>query len=189
MGVVSINVRWEAPLMDWICINNDGALQHGVGGYDGVLRDHFGFWIKGFVRNIGTKLLLLMLGYGGLYDGLCLISRSGFTNIELQLDSMPMVKAIEVANLNNSGGRSLVRIICSLIHEGWNVWIRHVYRETNRVADALALLGCQLVDVSLYDDPPNGIYKFLSFWELLLPVLFRCNFFEIILKNNTGSKI
>jgi hypothetical protein len=41
-------------------------LQHGVAGYGGVLRDHFGFWIKGFARNIGTKLLLLMLGYGGL---------------------------------------------------------------------------------------------------------------------------
>jgi hypothetical protein len=37
-----------------------------------------------------------------------------------------------------------------------------VYREANRVADVLASLGCQLVDISLYDDPPNGIDQLCS---------------------------
>jgi ribonuclease HI len=84
----------------------------------------------------------------GAYDDICLARRSGFTNIELRPDSMAAVKAIEGANLDNSGGRSLVRRICSLIHESWNVRIQHVYKEANRVADALASLECQLVDVS-----------------------------------------
>jgi hypothetical protein len=56
----------------------------------------------------------------------------------------------------------LVRRIRNLIREEWNVRIRHVYREANRVADALASLGCQLVDISLYDDPPNGIDQLYS---------------------------
>jgi hypothetical protein len=37
-----------------------------------------------------------------VYDGLYLARRSDFTNIELQLDSMGVVKAIERANLCNS---------------------------------------------------------------------------------------
>jgi hypothetical protein len=51
----------------------------------------------------------------GAYDGLCLARRSGFTNIELQLDSMAAVKAIEGENLGNSGGKSFVHRFCSLI--------------------------------------------------------------------------
>jgi hypothetical protein len=61
----------------------------------------------------------------------------------------------------------LVRRIRSLIHEGWNVRIHHVYREANRVNDALVSLGWQLVDVSLYDDLPNEIDQLCLFFILL----------------------
>jgi ribonuclease HI len=114
--------------MDWISINTDSAVKHGVAGCGGVLRDHRGFWIKGFARNNGTTSAFIAELWGA-YDGLCLARRSSFINIELQLDFMVVVKALEGAHLGNSGGRSLVRRIRSLIHEGWNVRIRHVYRE------------------------------------------------------------
>jgi hypothetical protein len=52
------------------------------------------------------------------------------------------------------------------VHEGCNVRICHVYKEPNRVADALVSIGCQLVDFSLFDDPPNNIDK-LCFFNFL----------------------
>jgi hypothetical protein len=42
---ITINVRWEAPPVPWHIINTDGAVQHGVAGCGGVLRDHQGAWI------------------------------------------------------------------------------------------------------------------------------------------------
>jgi hypothetical protein len=57
----------------------------------------------------------------------------------------------------------LVHRICSLIHEGWNVRLHHVYREANRVPDAFALMRCRLVDVTLFDDPSDGIDQLCSF--------------------------
>jgi peptidase E len=35
--------------------------------------------------------------------------------------------------------------------------------KANRVADALASIGCQITDVSLYDNPPNEIDQLCSF--------------------------
>ncbi|KAK2456152.1 Polynucleotidyl transferase, ribonuclease H superfamily protein [Trifolium repens] len=87
--------------MDWISINTDGVVQHGVAGCGGVLRDHCEFWTKGFTRNIG-KTFVVNVELWVVYDGLYLARRSDFTNIELQLDSMGVVKAIERANLCNS---------------------------------------------------------------------------------------
>jgi ribonuclease HI len=77
--------------MDWISINTDSAVKHGVAGCGGVLRDHRGFWIKGFARNNGTTSAFIAELWGA-YDGLCLARRSSFINIELQLDSMVVVK-------------------------------------------------------------------------------------------------
>jgi hypothetical protein len=37
---VTINVRWEAPLLDWISIYTYGVVRHGVVGCGGILRDH-----------------------------------------------------------------------------------------------------------------------------------------------------
>jgi ribonuclease HI len=105
--------------MDWICINTDGDVQHGVAGCGGVLRDHRGHWIKGFARNVSTTSAFNAELWGA-YDGLCLARRRGFVNIELQLDSLAAMKAIEGAKRGNSGGRSLVRRICSLVREEWS---------------------------------------------------------------------
>jgi hypothetical protein len=121
-----------------------------------------GFGLK-VLLGILVQLLLLMLSYmGGLWWIIPCTSKWLHTNIELQLDSTAVVKAIEGAHLGNSGGRRLGCRICSLLHEGWNVKIRHIYWKANRVVDALASLECRLIDVSLYDDPPNEIDQLLK---------------------------
>jgi hypothetical protein len=51
----------------------------------------------------------------------------------------------------------LIRRIRCLLQEGWNVRIRHVYREANKVADALASIGCRSVGCIMFDFPPVGI--------------------------------
>ncbi|PNX55786.1 ribonuclease H, partial [Trifolium pratense] len=99
----------------------------------------------------------------GVHEGICLAKQNGFNNIELQIDSMIVVRNLGGDRLGSSGGRCLVRRIRSLFQEGWNVRIRHVYRETNRVADALAALGCQQDAFTLFDAPPLGVDQLCSF--------------------------
>ncbi|MCI50065.1 putative ribonuclease H protein, partial [Trifolium medium] len=60
-------------------------------------------------------------------------------------------------SIGSNGGRSLIRRIQCLLQEGWNVRIRHVYREANKVADALASIGCQSVGCIMFDIPPAPV--------------------------------
>jgi hypothetical protein len=65
---ITINVWWEAPPVPWHIINIDGAVQHGVAGCGGVLRDHQGAWIGGYSKNIGSTNASL-LSYGECMKG------------------------------------------------------------------------------------------------------------------------
>jgi ribonuclease HI len=158
----TVNVKWEAPRSDWISLNTDGAVKNGIAGCGGVLRDHRGNWITGFSKYIGiTSAFNAELW--GVYNGLCLAKRNGLQNIELQIDSMIVVRTLSGDRLGDNGGRSLVRRIRSLFQDGWNIKIRHVYREANRVADALATLGCQQDACNLFEAPPLGVDQLCSF--------------------------
>jgi hypothetical protein len=44
----TVNVKWEVPRGDWISLNTDGAMQNGIAGCGGVLRDNRGNWITKF---------------------------------------------------------------------------------------------------------------------------------------------
>ncbi|MCI06283.1 ribonuclease H protein, partial [Trifolium medium] len=83
---ITINVRWEAPSNGWISLNTDGAVQHGVAGCGGVLRDQHN-WITGFSKYIGTTSAF-NAELWGVYSGLCLARQRGLNNIELQMDSL-----------------------------------------------------------------------------------------------------
>jgi ribonuclease HI len=93
----------------------------------------------------------------GVYNGLCHAKQNGLNNIELQIDSMTVVRTLGGDRLGSNGGTSLVRHIRSLIQEGWIITIRHVYQEANRVADALASMGCQQNEFTLFDAPALGV--------------------------------
>ncbi|KAK2430827.1 Polynucleotidyl transferase, ribonuclease H superfamily protein [Trifolium repens] len=68
----------------------------------------------------------------GVYNGLCLAKQNGLNNIELQIDSMTVVRTLSGDRLDYNGGRSLVRCIRRLFQEEWNIKIRHAcVREAN----------------------------------------------------------
>ena len=48
-------IYWLRPDQGWFKLNSDGASQGNPrrAGGDGLIRDHHGKWIKGFMRNIG----------------------------------------------------------------------------------------------------------------------------------------
>ena len=45
----------------------------------------------------------------------------------------------------------------------WNVWMAHVFRESNRVADSLANLGHSMsLGLHVFNSPPNYCRAFLN---------------------------
>jgi ribonuclease HI len=62
-----------------------------------------------------------------VYEGLCLARQKGSMNVELQTDSIAVMKSLEGESIGSNRGMSLIRRIRCLLQEGWNDHIRHVY--------------------------------------------------------------
>lgn len=59
-------------------------------------------------------------------------------------------------------GLQLVRAIHSLLQESWSIWVFHVYKEANDVADFLVSVGCeQQVELLVYTQPPTELQQLL----------------------------
>jgi hypothetical protein len=105
-----------------------------------------------------------------VYEGLCLARRQNFNNIKLQVDSLVVVRGIKGEEVGSARGRILLNRIRWPMNMDWNVRISHIYREANKVADAIASLGCSIQGLSYFDTPPAGsVYR-----ERAKQVLYPC---------------
>ncbi|PNX55023.1 ribonuclease H [Trifolium pratense] len=139
-----------------VTVADNGALLCGVTGCGGVFRDSSGAWKGGFAKNVGRATAYLAELWG-VYEGLCLARRQGYTNIELQVDSSVLVSGLEGVEVGNAHGRILISRIRRLIQMNRNVRVSHVYRKANKVADAIASLGCEMQGFSYFDAPPTSL--------------------------------
>lgn len=53
---IAIQVRWNRPPVGWFKLNSDGASFRNPGKVSGggLVRDHHGKWVKGYMRHIGV---------------------------------------------------------------------------------------------------------------------------------------
>lgn len=79
---------------------------------------------------------------------------------------MHLGHAINAMHLDYIQGRKVqnrVVPIEKLLRGSWHVKVRHVYREANKVTDAIASLGCQMSNSLLvYDSPPDFVRGLLD---------------------------
>jgi ribonuclease HI len=100
--------------------------------------------MNGFFRFLGKTFAYKAELFATIY-GLQLAHNMGIQCIELQVDSM--VASISIQNFPRKETMVsclLLKAIQNLLNCRWEVRVKHVYRETNQVADALANLGCSL---------------------------------------------
>ncbi|KAK8984636.1 hypothetical protein V6N11_008400 [Hibiscus sabdariffa] len=122
-------------------LNFDGArnLADGSASYGGVSRDSHGMWIAGFSKYI-SKCSTLEAEFWAVYEGLTCAQRLNVESIVVESDNLIVVHALQ-----NSGGRrphsSLFDSICGLLRCWWNVEFCHVFREGNRIANAMTSLS------------------------------------------------
>ena len=75
-----------------------------------------------------------------LRDGLLLAKEMGLNNLIIELDALSVVLLME-NNTSNLTLEPLLNDCRNLVREIPNMQIKHIFREANRCADALAKLG------------------------------------------------
>ncbi|GAU44140.1 hypothetical protein TSUD_188010 [Trifolium subterraneum] len=150
-----VEIGWKPPSDNFVRLNTDGARKdNNKAECGGIIRGNHGEWLGGFAKVIG-ECSAFIAELWGVFEGLTLARRMGFRKVEVHIDSVVVVQVITTGKLHNKIGWSLVLNIRKLLELDWEVIIAHAYRETNKCADALANVGCQLNRTLIfYEDCP-----------------------------------
>jgi ribonuclease HI len=135
----TIYIGWKRTHGDWVKLNCDGAYKESVdiAGCGGLIRDSNGQWLKGYVWKIGTCDVLYAEMWG-MYEGLRIARRQGFSQLIVESDSKLLVDMVTRNCKINGAIPVLIRRIRDLIKLPDEVQINHTLREGNRSADWLA---------------------------------------------------
>ncbi|GMI88940.1 hypothetical protein HRI_002563300 [Hibiscus trionum] len=134
-------INWSCPPPDWIKANTDGAakLSSGRASVGGVLRSSAGLWILGFFRKVGSCTALISELWG-IHDVLIHAWRLGFRRVEVESDSLEAIRIVTKASVVLHG-HGLVAAILLMLDWDCEIRFRHIRRDGNMIADALASLG------------------------------------------------
>ena len=146
-------------------MNSDEVLQGnpGCAGGCGLIRDHDGKWVKGFMRNIG-QATSVAVEFWALRDGLMLAAQLGINHLHVELDAQVVVNLVLSKKAINNSCVALLNDCRYLLEQFQHVKVAHVFREANRCADNLARAGCSfpgnfvVLDVS----PNEGLCSILN---------------------------
>ena len=116
-----------------------------------------GRWVKGFARAIGFTTSIIA-EFWALRDGLLLADQIGVQNLVIELDAKVVVELVQSNTTSNAFYSSLLADCRSLLGRFQHFKVQHVFREANRVADALAKLGCSMQEYFVVmDSSPSDI--------------------------------
>jgi ribonuclease HI len=162
---IPISVKWNPPPVNWAKLNTDGSVlgDPGLAGGGGVLRDFLGNWIGGFSRSIGITSCV-QAELRALKDGLLLALDLEIFKLEIEMDSSVAVESLKTTSMRNVFLRTIVDDCRLLLERFEATTIKHIYREANGCADALAKTGCvQHVNISFYPSAPAHVLEALAF--------------------------
>ena len=144
---VVCNISWIRPSTRWCKLNTNGASfgNPGKAGGRGVIRDCEGRWLRGFARSIGFTTSIIV-EFWALRDGLLQVVEIGVQNLLIELDAKVVVELVRSKSPSNAFYSSLLANCRSLLGKFQHYKVQHAFREVNRVADALAKLGCVMQD-------------------------------------------
>ncbi|KAK3221926.1 hypothetical protein Dsin_008951 [Dipteronia sinensis] len=100
-------------------------------------------WLKGFALNRGVGSAL-EAELWGLFEGFTMAWYTGFRRIIVETDSLSAVHLLSKDLPVNHPLFGIAADCSALMAANWNCVLKHIYREGNRLADALAHLGQEL---------------------------------------------
>ena len=125
-----------------------------IEGGGGLIRDHQGKWIKGYMRHIRIAFSVTAELWA-LMDGLRLASQLDISHILVELDdAKTVVDLLHSTKASINSFSSLLNDCKYLLRQFHQARIRHVFREANKRADYLAKGGCTFAGTFVVLDFP-----------------------------------
>ena len=115
----------------------------GKAGGGGLICDHQGKWIKGYMRHIDVATSIIA-EFWALRDGLMLASQLGITQLLVELDAKVIVDLVLSTKPSNNSYSSFLNDCKYLLCQFHQIKINHVFQEVNMCTDHLAKGGCTL---------------------------------------------
>lgn len=168
-GALSTLVHTKGVTPYWSCLeeryvklNTDGSVfsSKGYVSIGGVIRDDRGHWVCGLVMSLGERFIF-QVEARAMLEGLQLAWDRGFRKVEVESDNSPLVETILTGGATDSSMMEL-RLVYDMIIKDWDVRIRHIPHDQNKVTDYLTkVVNLVLTRLILLDDPPLVVKKFL----------------------------
>lgn len=135
-------IGWKKLAVGFAIINTDGASKGkpGISGAEGLIRNHHGDWIKGFLANLGNGSNMRAEAWA-VFFGLDLAWKEGLRKVEVHSDSQVIIGMIKGRRCSRRF-KPIMDAIWNMLNRNWIVKFTHVLREGNRCADLLANQGC-----------------------------------------------
>ncbi|KAF7821833.1 reverse transcriptase [Senna tora] len=136
----SVNVKWSPPSFGWWKLNSDGACSGNPGPFaiGGLIRDHMGNWVKGFLGFVGQGIAL-KAELWAIFSGTKLAFDLGCNCLWIETDSLLACNLLLDTALSNLHEHwNLISSCRSVLQRFSEVKLSHTFREGNQCADLLA---------------------------------------------------
>ncbi|KAL5772198.1 hypothetical protein ACOSQ2_012122 [Xanthoceras sorbifolium] len=139
-------ITWKPPCEGCIKLNIDGSVRNCDRSIaaDGAFRRYDMSWVGGFIVKIGVGSIF-EAELWGLLEGLRYAWTAGIKDLIVESDSLEVVNLVNGVLSPNHPYFNIAQECILLLAADWKCSINHVYREANRLADGLAVLGHDLV--------------------------------------------
>ncbi|CAN0908809.1 Putative ribonuclease H protein At1g65750, partial [Linum grandiflorum] len=140
-----VDVFWSSPSPEWFAINSDGSVipETGKTAAGGLFRDSDGRCLAAYSMNLEVcsitraELRAAMTGLQIPWEG-------GYRRVRVQLDSCAAIQLLLGDGEFTHQHSSEVASFREILDRDWLIKVEHIYREGNRSADYLAVLGHSL---------------------------------------------
>ncbi|KAE8735159.1 hypothetical protein F3Y22_tig00000452pilonHSYRG00148 [Hibiscus syriacus] len=154
---------WFSPPLNWCKVNIDGSRKIGDGfaTCGGVIRSSNGGWMLGFSKAIEICSIVEAELWGS-HEGLSHAWNLGERQVMLKTDCLEAVRMLQ-ESYKRASIITFLDCVKGLLHRDWNVVLKHIHRDANKVADTLAKLATTRGKVHMvFTTPPMEVINLVQ---------------------------
>ncbi|XP_062005816.1 uncharacterized protein LOC133722997 [Rosa rugosa] len=148
---ISTTIKWSAPPGSFVKINFDGSISRDLAASGFIIRDHDGSPVIAATKYVGNSTTPVAEATT-LRDSLIAAKDKGFTRLEVEGDSKLVIDAVNGIVTLPWRLLKLIEDIRTIATSFSQISFKHIYREVNFVADAIADLGHEAMSPMFWSD-------------------------------------